>query len=63
MKEPKEKSIQRSKHYHRKTHMGNRLNRGSTVWNLGRGKVNENDRTSAISHNIKCEGRAYKVVY
>jgi hypothetical protein len=51
MKEPKEKSICRSKHYHRKTHMGNRLNRGSTVWNLGRGKVKENDRTSIISHN------------
>jgi hypothetical protein len=28
-----------------------------------RGKRKENDRTSIISHNIRCEGRGYKDVY
>jgi hypothetical protein len=28
-----------------------------------RGKRSENDRTSIISHTIRCEGRGYKDVY
>jgi hypothetical protein len=28
-----------------------------------RGKGKENDRTSVILHNIRCEGRGYKDVY
>jgi hypothetical protein len=29
----------------------------------GRGIVKENNRASVILHNIRCEGRGYKVVY
>jgi hypothetical protein len=29
----------------------------------GKDKGKENDRASAISHNIRCEGRGYKDVY
>jgi hypothetical protein len=28
-----------------------------------REKGKENDRTSVISHNVRCEGRGYKDVY
>jgi hypothetical protein len=30
---------------------------------MERGKGKENDRTSIISYNIRCEGKEYKDVY